>query len=613
VSRDALRWHGAVLEGDGSALFRVWAPWAPSLRLHLLDPIERELPLVARGAGHFEVRVPDIPAGARYFYRMPHGALRPDPASRFQPEGVHGPSAVVSHDFAWTDASWRGRPWEAYVIYEAHVGTFTPSGTFAAMTEHLDELVRLGITALELMPVAQFPGERNWGYDGVGLYAPQNSYGGPDGLKTLVDACHARGLAVVLDVVYNHVGPEGNYLPEFGPYFTDRYHTPWGKAINYDGPDSRPVRDFVVLNAAYWIDEFHIDALRLDATHAIVDRSGEHVLAEIAEAVRAVGERSGRHVFTIAENNSNNPQITAPRQAGGFGLNAQHVDDFERAVHAMLTPERIAWYSDFGDIGSVAKAYQSAFVITGGYSQYRRQRWGAHAEGVPADRFVTFAQNHDTVGNRPRGERLGRLTDFERLKLAAAITILAPSIPMLFMGEEYDEPAAFYYFTSHSDAELGRAVRSGRRREQRFHQWPQAGPDPQRWETFDRSKLARGLAREGHHAVLWRFYRELLRLRASWAAVRQPDRAAASVQVLPGEQTMIARRERDGTAILAVFHFGAEKSAGITLPMDCNWKLLADSAASEWQFLGKPAAAADFDGQRLLMAPHSCVLLGATS
>jgi maltooligosyltrehalose trehalohydrolase len=603
---------GAIYHGNAPTRFRVWAPRARQIALKLLDPRPTLLAMQPGGAGYYEASVPDLQPGTRYFYRLNDAVNRPDPASRFQPAGVHGPSALTLRDFSWTDSSWRGRAWEEYVLYEAHVGTFTLAGTFQAMIAHLNELVRLGVTALELMPVAQFPGERNWGYDGVHPFAPQNTYGGPAGLKALVDACHARSLAVVLDVVYNHLGPEGNYLQEFGPYFTDRHRTPWGMAINYDGPSSDPVREFVIGNAVYWLSEFHIDALRLDATHAIFDESARPLLAEVADAVRACGERLNRRVFTIAEHHSNDPRVVNPAAAGGYGLDAQLLDDFQHSLHALATGERVGSYGDFGRLGDFAKAYGAGFVLSGRYSKYRGCRWGADSAHLRADRFVGFAQNHDTVGNRPRGERLGRLVGFEELKLAAAATILSPAIPLLFMGEEYDETAPFLYFTSHIDLGLAAAVRAGREKNFTDFDWRGAPSDPQSPETFARSRLTRSLAQSGHHAVLWRFYQELLRLRRELPAIRQAARELGGMLVLEDEGAIVARRHAEATQICVCLNFGQQPLDLAThVPSGTKWHIVLDSSDSRWHGPRSTGPTAWSPTAPLVVNPKSCIVLAS--
>ncbi len=601
---------GAIHMPDGRTTFRVWAPHARQIAVRLLDHDRPLAPMQPVGDGYYEATVSGLKPGALYLYRLNDSVERPDPASRFQPLGVHGPSQVTRREFSWTDAAWRGLAWDDYVIYETHVGTFTSAGTFTAMIAHLDELVDLGITALELMPVGQFPGDRNWGYDGVHPYAPQNTYGGPDGLKTLVDACHAKGLAVVLDVVYNHLGPEGNYLPEFGPYFTDRYRTPWGAAINYDGPDSAAVREFFIGNASYWLSEFHVDALRLDATHAIFDQSARPLLRELAAAVHDCGQRLGRSVHVIAENNADDPQIVRDARGGGFGLDAQLSDDFQRSLHALVTGEQAGYYGDFGRIADFAKAYHRGFALTGQYSKYRRRPWGADAGDLPADRFVAYAQSHDTVGNRPRSDRLGRLVSLEKLKLSAAAMILAPSIPWLFMGEEYDDPAPFHYFISHLDPELAAAVRDGRRREFAAFDWKGSPPDPQAVETFPQCRLTRSLAHSGHHATLRKFYQELLRLRRQLPAVRQPDRSQSQLTFREDEQVMIATRRAGQSQICLCLHFGQQPLAiESLLPAEGTWKVLLDSSLATWQGPLATRQPTWRSPEPLVMSPNACVLL----
>ena len=607
---DSRRPIGAIRQPDGETDFIVWAPAARSIALKLIDGSRALIAMQPASEGYYHARVAHLAPGARYFYRLNDTVDRPDPASRFQPEGVHGPSAVADSRFAWTDQHWRGRVWEDFVIYESHVGTFSPAGKFEAMIEHLDELASLGMTAIQLMPVAQFPGARNWGYDAVHPYAPQNTYGGPRGLKSLVDACHARSLAVVLDVVYNHLGPEGNYLAEFGPYFTNRHRTGWGPAINFDGPGSDAVRDFFVGNALYWLDEFHIDALRLDATHAIYDESARPLLSELADAVRECGRRLNRRVYTIAEHHSNDPRLVRSSQEGGYGLDALLLDDFQHSLQALLTGEQSAYYGDFGRLSDFAKAYQSGFVLTGQHSKYRGCRWGAGSADIPADRFVAFAGNHDTVGNRPRAERLGRLVDFGELKLAAAATILSPAIPFLFMGEEYDDPAPFYFFTSHLDPGLAAAVRAGRDREFLEHGWPTAGIDPQLPETFAASRLTRSLATSGRHAILWRFYQELIRLRRETPAIRQAAREHSRVTVLEDDRVLIAQRHADGKTVFICWNFGeAPLDLSPHLPGEGAWQILLDSSEPRWRDADYPAQPTLPRLAPFVAMPKSCLLL----
>lgn len=500
--------------GDGRCAFCVWAPLWESVDVRLLQPKGAVVPMRKLPLGYWTVDVEGVYPGARYLYRLGGRVERPDPASHFQPQGVHGPSQVVDHkDFCWDDEAWRGVPLEEMILYELHVGTFTHQGTFVSAANGLAYLKDLGVNAVSVMPIAQFPGERNWGYDGVYPYAVQNSYGGPAGFKEFVKACHAHGLAVVLDVVYNHLGPEGNYLADFAPYFTDKYKTPWGSAMNFDGPDSDEVRNFFIGNAIHWFCHYHVDGLRLDAVHAIYDASAKPFLEELAEAVEGLSESMGRKLYLIAESDLNDVRIIRPRELGGFGIDAQWCDDFHHALHALLTGEKHGYYIDFGKVPQLAKSFKEGYVYTWEYSAFRRRHHGSQSKERPAHQFVVFSQNHDQVGNRAIGERLSALVSFEALKLAAGAVILSPYIPMLFMGEEYSETSPFLYFTSHSDPDLIEAVRKGRTEEFARFDWPFDVPDPQDASTFERSKLKPHLRKEKSHDVLLRYYRELLRLR----------------------------------------------------------------------------------------------------
>lgn len=476
---------GATYLGDGRCRFRVWAPLADSVAVHIVAPRERLEPLARGERGYYYGELEGVEPGNLYLYLLDGRKERPDPASRYQPQGVHGPSQVVDpHAFAWSDSCWFGPAQQELIFYELHVGTFTLEGTFDAMIPHLEGLRELGVTAVELMPVAQFPGSRNWGYDGVYPFAVQNSYGGPEGLMRLVDACHRCGLAVFLDVVYNHLGPEGNYLGDFGPYFTDRYRTPWGLALNFDGADSDEVRRFFIENALYWLTEFHIDGFRLDAIHAITDKGALPFLEELAAAVHRRAERLGRRVYVIGESDLNDPRVIQPRVVGGYGLDGQWSDDFHHALHSLLTGERSGYYQDFGKLVHLARAFREGYVYTGQYSAYRRRQHGDWPRLCDACQFVVFAQNHDQVGNRARGERLSTLVSFDGLKLAAGMVLLSPFVPLLFMGEEYGETAPFLYFTSHSDPTLVEAVRKGRLEEFAAFGCEDEVPDPQDEATF---------------------------------------------------------------------------------------------------------------------------------
>ncbi len=560
--------------------------------------------------GYHEAVVDGVEPGSLYLYRLDEATERPDPASRSQPQGVHGPSEVVDPRFDWDDAGWCGLPLESYVIYELHVGAFTSEGTFDAIVPRLDELRDLGITAVELMPVAQFPGSRNWGYDGVCPFAVQNSYGGPEGLKRLVDVCHAGGLAVILDVVYNHLGPEGNYLRDFGPYFTDKYTTPWGEALNFDGPHSDDVRHFFIANALYWITEFRIDALRLDAVHAIFDHSATPFVQELADAVHRQAQRLDRRVHVIAESDLNDSQLVRPRDLGGCGLDAQWNEDFHHALHTVLTGERAGYYQDFGPLGHLATAFKDGFVYSGQYSSFRKRRHGNCSRDLPAGKFVVCSQNHDQVGNRMLGERLSQLVSFESLKLAAAVVMLSPYVPLLFMGEEYGETAPFQYFVSHSDAELADAVRRGRRDEFRAFAWQGEPPDPQDEATFLRSKLGRDLRHPGRQ--LLDFYRELLRLRKAVPALSLLSRDEMEVVALEKERVLFLRRWADNSDVFAVFAFG-EDQAILDLPVPVGrWRKLLDSADERWDGGGTSLPdTLESDGEaRLMLSPRAAVLFG---
>ncbi len=558
----------------------VWAPHVPVVQLEWVQ-LERAggnaVPMHRGQDGYHRLELSGIAPGARYRYLLGGDRARPDPASRFQPEGVHGPSAVVDPSFPWTDTAWVNPPLATYVFYELHTGTFSPEGTFHAVIPRLPYLKDLGITAIELMPVAQFPGTRNWGYDGVFPYAVQNSYGGPLGLKALVNAAHREGLAVVLDVVYNHLGPEGNYLRDFGPYFTDTYKTPWGDALNFDGLDSDEVRRFFIDNASYWATEFHVDALRLDAIHAIIDSSARPFVQELANAVHERSRSVGRTTYVIAESDRNDVRVIQPRERGGLGCDALWSDDFHHALHVLLTGEREGYYQDFGTVGDLATAYTEGFVYSAQYSPFRRRRHGNSAQGETGERFVVCAQNHDQIGNRPLGDRLSALVDFESLKLAAGAVLFAPYLPLLFMGEEYGEAAPFLYFTSHGDAALIDAVRRGRRKE--FAAFAGRGDiaDPQDEGTFQRCRLTAEESLSSEQRRLRAFYRELLGLRRDIPALSQPSPELCQATAV-AEQTLLLRRWFGADEALLLFHFSVEAAeVSITVPHG-QWEKTLDSS-----------------------------------
>lgn len=573
---------GAIYLGENRCEFRVWAPSVPKVEIHILEPEERILPMERLERGYHRVVVEGAKPGTRYFYCLAGQKERPDPASQFQPKGVHGPSEVVDPVFPWEDSSWCGIPLREYVIYELHVGTFTDEGTFDAILPFLDPLKELGITAIELMPVAQFPGERNWGYDGVYPFAVQNSYGGPEGLKRLVNACHQRKLAVILDVVYNHLGPEGNYLADYGPYFSERYRTAWGKAINFDGPHSDEVRRYFIENALTWVEEYHVDALRLDAVHAILDHTPQPFLQELAQAVHEVAERLNRKIYLFAETSANDARVLRPPCLGGYGLDAQWNDDFHHALHTLLTGEDQGYYQDYGSIGQLAKAFRNGYVYTGEYSRYRQRRHGSSCMDIPAERMVVFAQNHDQVGNRACGERLSSLVTFEALKVAAGLVLLSPFLPLLFMGEEYGEVAPFPYFVSHSDPDLVEAVRRGRREEFASFRWTGEIPDPQDKSTFLRAKLNHDLAHQGRHRILREFYKTLLRLRKEMPPLACLSKNHLEVVGYESTKVLLLRRWTEAQEVAIVTHLG-EGVVRATLPVPPGtWQKRLDSAEERW-------------------------------
>ncbi|MBI1311154.1 malto-oligosyltrehalose trehalohydrolase [bacterium] len=603
---------GAIVQPDDSCRFRVWAPKAKSVELLLTAPQERAVPMEREPRGYFSTVLSRIDVSAtRYLFRLDGTDAWPDPASRFQPEDVHRPSAPVPTEFAWHDQNWHGRPLADYIIYELHIGTFSEAGTFDLAIPHLDELARLGVTAVEIMPVAQFPGDRNWGYDGTYPFAVQNSYGGPDGLRRFVDACHQRGLCVILDVVYNHLGPEGNYLARFGRYFTRRHSTPWGEAVNFDGRGSDHVRRYFIENALYWIRDCHIDALRLDAVHAIFDQSARPFLQELADAVRLQGELLNRQVHTIAESNLNDPRMVLPREVGGLGMDGQWVDDLHHALHVELTNEQTGYYEDFSGFDDLVECLCDGFVYSGRYSHFREHSHGQSARSLPADSFIVCSQNHDQVGNRMLGERLTTLVDFESLKLAAGFVLLSPFVPLLFMGEEYGETAPFQFFISHADKGLIRAVRRGRQAEFKDFAWQGKPPDPQARKTFSRCRLDHSLRTRGHHAVLLSFYRELIRLRRSQPALRNLDRTQMNVSAHATSRLLVTHRRSAQEDIVTVFHFGKEPAHTQTPIPPGDWTVLLNSADACWNGPLNRSAVGDAVSREdeLALAPRSLLVL----
>ncbi len=575
---------GTFYRENQSCLFRVWAPLCKKMVLHLVFPEDRKIEMTRQPRGYFVAEIENLPLSTLYFY-MPDGEKDyPDPASHFQPEGVHGPSRVVDHNsFSWKDRHWSGIPREELIFYELHVGTFTPEGTFEAIIPRLQELKETGINALQLLPVAQFPGNRNWGYDGVYPYAVQDSYGGPEGLKKLVDAAHLAGIAVFLDVVYNHLGPEGNYLEAFGPYFNDHYKTPWGRAINFDNAYSDGVRAYFSDNVLYWAQYFHIDGLRFDAIHEIYDRGAVPVWELIKEKLERNPPPAGSRFLLVAESDLNSPRVTRSTETGGYGFDAQWLDDFHHALYVLLDKNGKERYADFGTIEQLQKAYEAGFVHSGEYVRFRRRRHGKSAAGIDGDRFIVFNQNHDQVGNRVNGERLSVLVDFRRLKLAMGALLVAPYIPMLFMGEEYGEDIPFYYFVSHSDPELNAAVSKGRKEFLSEFNERQQAPDPNEAETFALSKLDWEKSRSGKYLVFRNWTKKLIQLRQTHPALKSYSKNDIWSSV-PGENSLaIYRRSKDERHLLLILLNFSEENVRLDLPSQSRWGILFDSGDRQWQ------------------------------
>jgi maltooligosyltrehalose trehalohydrolase len=544
---------GAVYK-DGSCTFCTWAPLLKSVNLKLINS-SQSLPMTQDGHGFWSLQLKDIAAGDRYqFVFGDQENPLPDPASRWQPDGVHAPSAVASKEFKWTDHAWKGIPLEQMIIYELHVGTFTKEGTFEGVVSKLDHLASLGINAIEIMPIAQFPGTRNWGYDGVFPFAVQNSYGGVEGLKKLVDEAHQRGVAIILDVVYNHQGPEGNYLEAYGPYFSDKYKTFWGKAINFDDAWCDGVRHFYLQNALQWLDEFHIDGLRLDAVHAIWDFGAEHFITRLTDHVRELEENVGRKKVLIAEFDLNNPRYITTKEKGGYGMDGQWIDEFHHALHALVTREVNGYYEDFGDIKHLTKSLKNSYVYTGEYSKHRKKYFGTKADDTTYGQFVVFSQNHDQIGNRLLGDRLGNQISFEESKLVASTLLLSPHVPLLFMGEEYGEKNPFQYFISHSDKTLIENVRKGRKEEFKYFGWSESVPDPQSESTFAKCILSWDLNKEENRKIL-SLYKYLIAFRKTHPAMKNYKRESLVVHDESGKLIVFERRsESDRLLILLNFN-----------------------------------------------------------
>lgn len=573
---------GVNFNAAGEAEIKLWAPKAKSVEL-LLASNNKKYPLKEASYGYWFLTTSDLKPGGLYQFVLDGKKPLPDPASLSQPEGVHGPSQAINLGaFEWTDQSWQNYPLAEYIFYELHTGTFTPQGTFAGIEEKLDYLKELGITAIEIMPVAQFPGGRNWGYDGVFPFAVQNSYGGAAGLQQLVNLCHKRSIAVVLDVVYNHLGPEGNYFAEFGPYFTQKYNTPWGNAINFDDEYSDAVRQYFIENVLLWFRDFHIDALRMDAVHAIKDFSPKHLLREIKQYVNQLSAETGRKHHLIVELDLNDTRFINPLEKEGFGMDAQWINEFHHALRVTVSGDKTSYYSDFNGIKHLEKAYRDAYVYDGLYSPYRKKTFGIKAENNPGEQFVVFSQNHDQVGNRMLGERSSQLFGFETQKLMAGAVLVSPFLPLLFMGEEYGESNPFLYFVSHSDPEIIEAVRQGRKAEFAAFDGEGEAPDPADNASFIGSKLEWDLLGQEPHATLLRFYKTLIALRKKLPALHHLNRWHLEVSSNENTQTLILKRWHEDSRVLCLMNF-SEKTQQIQLPQTGQqWQKALASADKKW-------------------------------
>ncbi len=590
---------------DQRTAFTIWAPLHDRVELVLTTAEETIHVMQKDDRGYWRTTLPVTP-GTRYGYRLDgKPEILPDPASLAQPEGVHAASMVADmQNFTWGDGAWKGLPLSNKIIYELHTGTFSPTHDFDGIIRRLGYLRELGINSIELMPLAQFPGDRNWGYDGVYPFAIQYSYGGIAGFQRLVNAAHTMGIAVIVDAVYNHFGPEGNYLPLYAPYFTEHYKTPWGNALNFDGAWSDGVRNYFLQNAAFWLEDLHVDALRLDAVHAIVDQSALPFIQQLKELTVEIGQRTGCKKELIAEMDLNDPRYINPLVKGGYGLDGQWIDEFHHSLRTLLTGDTSGYYADFGGIAHLEKAFRNTYVYNGGWSAHRRRHFGGQADNNPYDQFVVFSQNHDHIGNRPHGNRLGDELNFEQQKLAAATVLLSPYTPLLFMGEEYGEKQPFQFFVSFSEPALIEAVREGRAKE--FIHFADGGPlpDPQANATFEDSVLSWRI--EGPSETLLRFYKALIRFRQSRPALQGRTRDTMIVHPATG-QTLPIERKILNDHVFIWLHFGDQP---ISL-QNITWKHLHkvfDSADLQWGGPGSSAATDIPAWHAIDIAAHSVVV-----
>ena len=598
---------GVNFNNSDEAEVVVWAPKATTLSL-VIDGEEDPLQMHPAEYGYWKLITPILKKGSRYKFQINDAGTYPDPASISQPAGVHNSSEAIDlTEFEWTDSTWNNPPLDDYIFYELHTGTFSQKGTFEGIEEKLSYLKELGITAIEIMPIAQFPGERNWGYDGVFPFAVQHSYGGAKALQQLVNACHNTGLAVVLDVVYNHLGPEGNYLDNYGNYFTNKYHTPWGKAVNFDDAWCDGVRHYFIENVLMWFRDFHIDALRLDAVHAIKDFSPKHILREIKEKVNELMEATGKKHYLVIETDLNDNRYINPIEQHGLGMDAQWLDDFHHALRVTAVNERTGYYQDFNGIQHLAKSYTDAYVYDGMYSAHRKKIFGVKASENEGKQFVVYSQNHDQVGNRMLGERTSQLVSIEMQKVMAGAVLISPYLPMLFMGEEYGEANPFLYFVNHTDDELTHAVSQGRKKEFAEFYPNDEAPDPNALETFLKSKLQWDASKQERQQFLLNYYKQFIALRKSVPALHISDRKNVKVTVMQEQQLLVVERKNNTKTVVCLLNFSKKVQSYSIGTVINDWIKIIDSASAEWNGPGEIAPASIKTGT-IVLQPESIVL-----
>lgn len=575
---------GANIINKSECKFTVWAPEEKKVEL-ILGENDEHHPMEKDYSGYWHVSLQENVTNKKYKYQVGKKGAFPDPASLYQPEGVHGYSQVFdTKQHKWSDNEWVNPYLGDYIMYEIHAGTFTEEGTFAGIAKKLDYLRSLGVNAIEIMPVGQFSGTRNWGYDGVYPFAVQNTYGGPAELQKLVDTCHNKGIAVILDVIYNHLGPEGNYLSQFAPYFTDTYNTPWGAAINFDDEYSYGTRNYFIQNALMWFRDFHIDALRLDAIHAIKDYGAKHFMLELAEYTAQLSQVTGRNHYLIAESNLNDVRYINPVEKGGYQLEAQWSDDYHHAIHTKLTGDDFGYYMDYGSTADIVKSLNDAFIYDEKYSPFRKKVYGSKTDSNEGHQFVIFNQNHDQVGNRKFGERLSVLTGFEQQKLAAVTLIMSPYLPMLFMGEEYGEKNPFLYFVDHEDENLNKLVRKGRRAEFK-HAWDKTpAPAPDEKQTFEKSMMSWNFENDEQQKTLLQLHKELINLRKTEGALRMPSRTSCNISHLRNLDVITIERWNDSHTYFCLLNYSDTQRQVELLPEKGDFlQLILNTASAKWK------------------------------